>query len=80
MNLTFEDKTNCVNVQGDFINVFGMIGRRVIGKIKYDDFLDQYSFHLGVGVLSLNENVIRELNEKIEELKKIRGEIDETNI
>lgn len=75
MNLTFEDKTNCVNVQGDFINVFGMVGRRVIGKIKYDDFLDQYSFHLSVGVLSLNENVIRELNEKIKEIKeKNKGE------
>ena len=75
MNLTFEDKTNCVNVQGDFINVFGMVGRRVIGKIKYDYFLDQYSFHLSVGVLSLNENVIRELNEKIKEIKeKNKGE------
>ena len=70
MSLTFEDKTNCIDVQGDFINVFGMVGRRVIGKIKYDDFLEQYSFHLGAGVLSLSENVIKELDEKIEELKE----------
>ena len=74
MNLTFEDKTNCVNVEGDFINVFGMVGRRVIGKIKYDEFLDQYSFHLGVGILSLSENVIKELDEKIKELKENRGQ------
>ena len=74
MNLTFEDKTNCVNVEGDFINVFGMVGRRVIGKIRYDEFLDQYSFHLGVGILSLSENVIKELDEKIKELKENRGQ------
>ena len=70
MSLTFEDKTSCVYVQGDFINVFGMVGRRVIGKIEYDKFLDQFSFHLSVGILSLNENVIKELDKKIEELKE----------
>lgn len=73
MSLTFEDKKNSIDVEGDFINVFGMIGRRVIGKIKYDKFLDQYSFHLGVGVLSLSENVVKELDEKIKELKENRG-------
>ncbi len=80
MNLTFKDKKNCVDVEGDFINVFGMVGRRIIGKIKYDEFLDQYSFHLGVGILSLSENVVRELDEKIRELKEKRGGTDETNI
>jgi len=80
MNLTFEDKKNSVDVNGDFINVFGKIGRRIIGKIKYDEFLNKYSFHLAVGVLSIGENVIKELNGKIEELKKIKGETNETNI
>ncbi len=72
MKLTFEYKKTHINVYGNTVNLFGILGRRKLGKIKYDPCFGEYVFDFGVVLLGVCESTIKEINDKIKELRTRR--------
>lgn len=72
MKLTFEHKKTHINVYGNAVNLFGISRRRKLGKIKYDPCYGGYVFDFGVVLLGICENTIKEINDKIKELRARR--------
>ena len=71
MKLTFEYKKKHINVYGNTVNLFGTLRRRKLGEIKYDYCYGGYVFNF-LWLLGICENTIKELNDKIKELKAKR--------
>ena len=73
MKLTFEYKKTHINVYGDCVcKWFRVMSRSRVGKIMYDARFGKYKFVLSYSIISVSEDSIQEINDKIKELRARR--------
>lgn len=70
----FGDPQEIVEVHGIMVGAFfGDLRKDKLGEIKYDFTDSKYIFKTGFQILSLSENSMRKVLEKIDKLKKTKG-------